>query len=256
MPDRDPIAELSALAREGQDLATPLPADDVRARGARRHRRRVATSVAAACLAVALCAGAAVAAAGNVLGTAPEPAAPTPTTAPTPEPTREPTPEPTREPTPDPTLDPTSPSTTPSETAVDPRPDPEPAVELTEDNRLAAGDIAWGPQMRWRSTGLTESFESNDTGCYTDVLDGLSEDQGLTGLWHEKFRNGAEDYPQVEAVTMQFGSVDDARAVYDQLLRSADDCAALIRGRGDVPKPDQDDSWRSVTVHPGEAQFM
>ncbi|MGH3383066.1 MAG: hypothetical protein ACRDO1_00665 [Nocardioidaceae bacterium] len=217
MPDRDPIAELSALAREGRDLATPLPAVDVRARGARRHRRRVATTVATACLAVALCAGVAVAAAGNVLGTAPQPIAPTRTPAPT---------------------------QTPIETAP----------ELTEDQRLTAGDIAWGPEVEWGSIGLTESFESSDTGCYTEVLANLSADRGVAELWHEKFRSAGEN-PQAEAITMQFGSADAARAVYDLLIEAGDGCEQLVRERGGEPRPDMGD-WVRLAVPEGEAQYI
>lgn len=72
MPDfedslfRDPLERLSELAASGSARAHGLPAEQVRALGARRHRRRIAVTLAAASAVVAVLASGAVAVAGQL----------------------------------------------------------------------------------------------------------------------------------------------------------------------------------------------
>jgi molecular chaperone DnaK len=65
-PARDPLERLSELAASGSARAHGMPAEQVRALGARRHRRRIAVTLAAASLAVAVLAGGAMAVAGQL----------------------------------------------------------------------------------------------------------------------------------------------------------------------------------------------
>jgi hypothetical protein len=77
--DHDPVEEsllrLRDLAAAGREHARGLPAEQVRALGARRHRRRIAATAAAASLTVGVFAGAAVAVTGQLVSstTPPQP---------------------------------------------------------------------------------------------------------------------------------------------------------------------------------------
>ena len=57
MADRDPLTGLTELARVGEDLAHPLPVEQVRRLGDRRRARRHAGMVAAAVAAVVIAGG-------------------------------------------------------------------------------------------------------------------------------------------------------------------------------------------------------
>ena len=90
MTDRDELDKLTDLAREGEDYATPWPAERVRQLGARRRTRRYATTVAAAVVTVLVAGSVAVGSGVLRTDTAPDPVA-TPTAIPT---SAEPTPSP------------------------------------------------------------------------------------------------------------------------------------------------------------------
>lgn len=84
-PARDPLERLSDLAASGSLRAYGLPAEQVRALGTRRHRRRIAVTLAVASVVVVVMAGGAVAAAEqlNRTSNAPQPVdSPTPSLAP------------------------------------------------------------------------------------------------------------------------------------------------------------------------------
>lgn len=85
--DREPLQRLREVADAGREHARGLPADQVRALGSRRQRRRVAASVAGVCAVVVIIAGGVLTATGQMssLVDAPQPAdAPRPSTAPSP----------------------------------------------------------------------------------------------------------------------------------------------------------------------------
>jgi hypothetical protein len=85
--DRDPLQRLREVADAGREHARGLPADEVRALGSRRQRRRMAASVAGVCAVVVIIAGGVLSATGQMssLVDAPQPAdAPRPSTAPSP----------------------------------------------------------------------------------------------------------------------------------------------------------------------------
>ena len=73
------LQRLRALASAGRTHARALPAEQVRALGARRHRRRVVTTVAVASIAVAVFAGGVVTAANDLVRTSTRQPADTPT---------------------------------------------------------------------------------------------------------------------------------------------------------------------------------
>jgi len=76
-PAERSLRRLRDLASAGRAHAHPLPAEQVRVLGARRHRRRVVATVAAASVAVIVLAGGVVAATGDLVrpSTQPQPAA-------------------------------------------------------------------------------------------------------------------------------------------------------------------------------------
>jgi hypothetical protein len=210
MPERDPLAQLRQLARQGEDLAQPLPVERVRQLGNRRRTRRRTGMIAAAVAAVVI-AGGVIAAQGVLRGDpGPGPVA-TPTTTP--------------------------PAHTPS---------PTPDRTVTEANLITAEEV---PQQGEESFAETAKGAGRPAGQITVCLpDGALSGLGATAIIGRNFRrdhvfDGSTNPPEspfgtdptIYTQALQFGSAADASAAYRTYRDWLDTCAATIKGRKDVP---------------------
>jgi len=210
MPEHDPFAQLRQLARQGEDLARPLPVERVRQIGNRRRTRRRTGMIAAAVAAVVI-AGGVIAGQGLLRG----------------------------DPGPGPVA-------TPKTTPPAPTPSPTPAGTVTEANLITADEV---PQQGEESFAETAKGVGRPADQVTVCLpDGAVSGLGATEIIGRNFRrdhlfDGSINPPEVPfgadptiyTQALQFDSAADASAAYRTYRGWLDTCAATIKGRKDVP---------------------
>lgn len=226
MSDQDEFAGLRDLAREGENLAHPVPAERIRQLGTRRRRRRHISVVAAAIVAVVVTGG--TIGSQNQLFLKP-PVATTPTTSPTAVPA---------------TTSP--PPTKPTSTA------PAPAGRaLTIGNLPAEQDLEWGEVSAWKlASAYQGAGQSSANQCFASNPGTLSPvdlfrgDYSLDGI---KSEGGAT------AIVMQFATDSEAKSAYDTIASWGETCDKRLTSQGHervgVGK------WYDVAVSNGSAKF-
>jgi hypothetical protein len=211
MPEHDPLSQLRQLARQGEDLAQPLPVERVRQLGNRRRTRRRTAIIAAAVAAVVVAGGAIVGQGVLRVDRNPGPAT-TPTVG--------------------------SPSQTPSP--------PAPARTVTATNLIGADEVPQLGKERFAETadGIGRSADQI-TVC---LPDGALDQLGATEIVGRNFRrdrrfDGSSNPPEapfgsdpmIYTQALQFDSAGDASAAYRSYRGWLDSCAATIKARKNVP---------------------
>jgi hypothetical protein len=210
MPERDPFTQLRQLARQGEDLAQPLPVERVRQLGNRRRARRRTGMIAAAVAAVVI-AGGVIAGQGVLRGD----------------------------------LGP-GPVATPKTTPPAPTPSPTPARTVTEANLITADEV---PRQGEESFTETAEGVGRPADQVTVCLpDGALNQLGATGIIGRNFRrdhlsDGSTNPPEapfgadptIYTQALQFDSAADASAAYRTYRDWLDTCATTIKAREDVP---------------------
>jgi hypothetical protein len=210
MPEHDPFAQLRRLARQGEDLAQPLPVERVRQLGDRRRTRRRTGMIAAAVAAIVI-AGGAIAGQGLLRGD--------------------------RSP---------GPAVTPSATPPALPPSPTPARTVTEANLITADEVPRLGEERFAETAEDVGRPAEQvTVCLPEgALSQLraSEIVGRNFRRDHRFDGStnppAEPFgsdPTIYTQALQFESAADAAAAYRTYRGWLDTCAATIKARKDVP---------------------
>jgi hypothetical protein len=210
MPERDPFTQMRQLARQGEDLAQPMPVERLRQLGNRRRTRRRTGMVAVAVAAVVI-AGGAIAGQGLLRGD-PRP----------------------------------GPAATPTTTPATITPSPTPARTVTEANLITADEVRRMGEKSFTETAQSVGRPADQvTVC---LPDGALSRLGVTEIIGRNFRrnhlfDGSTNPPEapfgsdptIYTQALQFGSAADTTAVYRTYRAWLDTCAATIKSRKDVP---------------------
>jgi hypothetical protein len=290
MPEYDdgsfdrPMHQLEELAAAGRAFARGLPAEEVRARGARRRRVRLVGTVAAASLAVALFTGGALVASGQLSTTAPAelPAATQPPsiahTTRSPSAAEAPT-APAREPavrgarrsgvTPVPKVkNRTTPGHTRTQQPPTPtgepqaRPDPMRRPSKPEPPAVAAPTLPRSVLLRANQTWyhhrgdfrVTRTAHGEGGGFVSICQRARLTSTGAIDVWRRDFAFRTGGGAVIRSAALQFRDAQAAATAYDTLAEWANQCRKAVRSRGYERFSDRG-RWYNVSSSQGQAQF-
>ena len=191
MAEHDRLADLSELARVGEDYAAPIPVEQVRRRAQRRRTRRRAGLVTAVVVAVVVAGGAVVSTTGLRADRGPEPVG-TPSSA---------VPAPTS----------SAPSTSPSE---DSPADPPAARELRLANLPTESDLEWHGPGDWKTTDTYSGIGGQDISrCFAPGPASLP-------AFRRDFRLADSAGDRAGAVVLEFADAEAAETAYATIVRA------------------------------------